>query len=145
VKYLLDTNACISYLNDQESLIAVRLKKEKPADVVLCTIVEAELWYGAYKSYRNPESLTSLEKFVNGFQSIPFEGKAAREFGRIRQALHKKGTPIGPFDLQIAAIARVNSLTVVTHNTKEFSRVPDLIIEDWESPQTTEIIESDNG
>lgn len=132
MKYLLDTNTCISYLNNVNSPIAAKLKAHQPLDVVLCTIVEAELWHGAYNSVRYPKSVELLERFLSGFRSIPFDSRAAQEFGKVRQILHSKGTPIGPFDLQIAAIAVVNGLTVVTHNTREFSRVPNLSIVDWE-------------
>ncbi|MDP1709482.1 MAG: PIN domain-containing protein, partial [Candidatus Komeilibacteria bacterium] len=66
--------------------------------------------------------------------SLPFDGNAAREFGEIRAYLARQGTPIGPYDLQIAAIAKVHDLILVTHNTREFSRVLGLRLEDWELP-----------
>ena len=73
-----------------------------------------------------------LDDICDGFLSLAFDGDAARHFGRIRAELTKVGTPIGPYDLQIAAIALSNNLTLVTHNTREFSRVIGLHIEDWE-------------
>ena len=70
--------------------------------------------------------------FLKVFPSIPFDDEASDIFGNIRAQLEKKGEPIGPFDLQIASIALLNNLILVTHNTKEFSRIKKLKIEDWE-------------
>ena len=67
--------------------------------------------------------------------SLPFDGNAAREFGEIRAYLARQGTPIGPYDLQIAAIAKAHDLILVTHNTREFSRVLGLRVEDWEGAE----------
>jgi tRNA(fMet)-specific endonuclease VapC len=76
--------------------------------------------------------LVRLTPFLHQFISLPFDDKAARKFGNIRADLAKAGTPIGPYDLQIAAIALVNRLILVTHNTREFSRIAGLKLEDWE-------------
>jgi len=132
VKYLLDTNACIAYLNNRSSAICTRLQSLKSTDVVLCSVVEAELYYGVMKSAKPDENLAKLEYFLIQFFSFQFNSDAAKVFGRIRATLAKAGTPIGPYDLQIAAIAVVNNLTLVSHNVREFSRVPDLCLEDWE-------------
>jgi tRNA(fMet)-specific endonuclease VapC len=88
--------------------------------------------YGAYKSTRVEQNLAKLELLFSLVESLPFESKAAVQFGEIRAYLAQKGTPIGPYDLQIAAVARAQGLTLVTHNTREFARVPELKIEDWE-------------
>jgi tRNA(fMet)-specific endonuclease VapC len=132
VKYLLDTNACISYLNNPASKIRVRLGLLKPSDIVLCSVVEAELYYGVMKSSKPDENRDKLEYFLKLFLSLPFGSDAANIFGRIRATLAKAGTPIGPYDLQITAIAVSNNLTLVSHNVREFSRVSDLLLEDWE-------------
>jgi tRNA(fMet)-specific endonuclease VapC len=132
VKYLLDTNACISYLNNPESEIRMRLQLLKPSVVVLCSVVEAELYYGVMKSSKPVENLAKLELFLKQFFSFQFNSEAAKVFGCIRATLARAGTPIGPYDLQIAATAVVNDLTLVSHNVREFSRVPDLSLEDWE-------------
>ncbi len=76
--------------------------------------------------------MAKLEFFFSPYRSLPFRDEDAREYGLIRACLAKIGQPIGPNDLMIAAIARSAGLTLVTHNTREFSRVPDLRIEDWE-------------
>jgi tRNA(fMet)-specific endonuclease VapC len=82
----------------------------------------------------NPvKSLQIQQEFLQQFISIPFDDTAAMVYGTIRANLAKAGTPIGPNDLQIAAIALANELTLVTHNTREFSRIQSLKLEDWES------------
>ncbi|MBG1265675.1 type II toxin-antitoxin system tRNA(fMet)-specific endonuclease VapC [Nostoc sp. WHI] len=132
MRYLLDTNACIVYLNRPMSAVRQRLESLSPADIVVCSIVKAELFYGAMRSNNSIQTLTLQEAFLNNFVSLPFDDRAARIFGTIRAELAAVGTPIGPYDLQIAAIALVNNLTLVTHNTREFNRVSGLVIEDWE-------------
>ena len=132
MRYLLDTNVCISYLNNAESPVRSRMQMLKPAEIVLCSVVQAELYYGVMKSAAPSKNLARLAPFLNQFASLPFDNQAAREFGHIRANLAKSGTPIGPYDLQIAAIALANRLILVTHNTREFSRVTGLQLEDWE-------------
>lgn len=132
VTYLLDTNAWISYLNARRSPIAGRLVNTNPADVRLCSVVKAELYYGAYRSSRVRENLNLLTRLSAQFASVPFDDVAADHYGKIRAYLAKLGTPIGPNDLLIAAIALAGAFTLVTNNTREFSRVPGLLIENWE-------------
>lgn len=130
--YLLDTNTCIKYLNGKSENIRQRLEVSQPQDIVLCSVVKAELFYGAMKSANPQKNLAKLQPFVSRFVSFPFDDDAAEVYGRIRADLEKLGTPIGPNDLLIAAIGLANDVTVVTHNTREFSRVADLKLEDWE-------------
>lgn len=73
------------------------------------------------------------EQFFSRFISLPFDDKSADFYGIIRSQLEAKGTPIGAYDLQIAAIAMANNLILVTHNTREFARINELMIEDWEA------------
>jgi tRNA(fMet)-specific endonuclease VapC len=84
------------------------------------------------KSRTPSKNLAKLTIFLTQFVSFPFDSTAAHEFGRIRARLAKAGTPIGPYDLQIAAVAMVNGLTLVSHNTRAFERVTGLQLEDWE-------------
>lgn len=130
--YLLDTNTCIRFLNPRNSAVPAHLAALKPEEVAICQIVKAELYYGAYKSARRDANLALLAKFFSQFVSLPFDDAAAEAYGRLRAGLARKGTPIGPNDLMIAAIALASDLTLVTHNTAEFSRVPGLRLEDWE-------------
>ena len=131
--YLLDTNACIQLLKaNQDSAIAKRLVKHTPAEIRLCAPVKSELFYGAYKSFKQRANLERLRLFYRQFQSLPFNDEAAKVCGQIRAALAAKGTPIGPYDLQIAAIALVHDLILVTDNVREFSRVDGLAWENWQ-------------
>ena len=131
--YCPDTNACIKYINQKDSAILQKFALIPRQDVVLCDIVKFELYYGAYKSSRKTQNLVILEDFFSEFVSLPFDDRAIIKAAEIRAQLANKGTPIGPYDLQIAAIALVNELILVTHNTREFSRVESLKMEDWEN------------
>ena len=128
--YLLDTNACIRYLNGWSEKIRLRLEATDPQDIVVCSVVKAELSYGAAKSKNPTENLEKQQRFLDRFTSLPFDDRAAEAYGRIRARLETAGTLIGPNDLLIAAIAVANEVTLVTHNTREFSRVEGLILED---------------
>ena len=130
--YLLDTNTCIQFLNHRNSAVSARLAVVQREEVVICQIVKAELYYGAYKSARLDENLVLLAKFFSQFVSLPFDDQAAEAYGRVRAELARRGTPIGPNDLMIAAIALTHDLTLVTHDTTEFGRVTGLRLEDWE-------------
>jgi tRNA(fMet)-specific endonuclease VapC len=94
--------------------------------------VKAELFYGAMRSNDIEGTLRKQQQFLDLFVSLPFNDAAALIYGRIRADLTALGTPIGPNDFQIAAIAMANNLVLVTHNTGEFSRVSGLLLEDWE-------------
>ena len=130
--YLLDTNACIQFLRDPGSAVARRLAAVPAGEVALCTVVKAELYYGAWRSADPDRSIQVLEAFFGNLGSLPFDDLAAEVYGRIRAYLTQQGQLIGPNDLLIAATALAYGATLVTHNTREFTRVPDLRIEDWE-------------
>lgn len=103
----------------------------------VCSVVKAELFYGAMKSSNPERALAQQLEFLNRFVSLPFNDTSAMIYGRIRAQLTASGTPIGSNDLLIAAIALANDLTLVTHNTREFNRVEGLRIEDWEAGEET--------
>lgn len=130
--WLLDTNTCIRYLNPAPSRVRERLLAHPASAVVICDIVKAELYYGAYKSQRVETNLDLLAHFFAQIHSLPFDERAAQQYGSLRVLLERQGRLIGPYDLQIAAIALVHGARLVTHNTDEFSRVPGLTLEDWE-------------
>lgn len=130
--YLLDTNVIVRYLNRRSTLIRERLQQVPVKDVFVCSVVKAELFYGANKSNNPAQTLLRQKDFLSEFISLDFEDKSAEVYGIIRANLEKKGTPVGSNDLQIAAIAMVNNLTLVTHNIREFERIEGLIYEDWE-------------
>ena len=130
--YLIDTNVCVVYLNQPQSAVAQQLRIQRQQDVAICSVVKSELFFGAMKSQRPQQTLEKQLLFVTAFHSLPFDDKAALIFGKIRAELQSQGKPIGPYDTQIAAIALANDLTLVTHNTGEFSRIPGLRLIDWE-------------
>ena len=133
MRFLLDTNTCIQYLNGRSTQVRDRLHSKAPGDVALCSVVKAELFYGALRT-RNPQrTLALLGTFLARFQSLAFDDRCAELYGRIRARLTELGTPIGPNDLLIAAIALAHSAVLVTHNTREFGRVEGLLWEDWEA------------
>lgn len=132
LKYLLDTNACIRYISGRSVPLRDKMIATPVVEIAVCSIVKAEMFYGSMKSQKPIESLKEQNKFLRRFDSLPFDDDAALIFGEIRAELAKKGTPIGSYDMQIAAIAVANDLTLVTHNTNEFSRISRLQIEDWE-------------
>ena len=132
MRYLLDTNACIRYLNGRSQPLVRRLKGMPAGAVVLCAVVKMELHYGAMRS-QNPERSDEIQmQFAEQFDSLSFDDAAARTCGKLRAELACRGQPMGPYDLQIASIALANGVTLVTHNTDEFSRVAGLLLEDWE-------------
>ncbi len=128
--YLLDTNACIAILKGNSTMLA-NLRRVGVRQLYLCAPVKAELWFGACKSAKTIENKEKLDVFFDGLPSLPFDDKVIKTLGELRMSLFAKGTPIGPYDMQIAAIALSYGLTVVTHNIREFERVPDLLVEDW--------------
>lgn len=131
--HLLDTNTCVDHLKrGQASNVTAKLAAAPPGSVVLCSVVLAELLYGAHRSASKAQTLVQVQAFCRPFQSLPFDDPAAEHYGVVRAHLAGLGTPIGPNDLMIASIALANGLTLVTHNTSEFGRVPGLKLEDWQ-------------
>lgn len=130
--YILDTNACIRILNNSSTTLLTNLKRHNYEDICLCAMVKAELLYGAQRSGHAAQNLRGLQKFFESFVSLPFDDHSAQEYGRIRNELERRGTPIGPNDMIIAATAIAHDAVLVTHNTREFSRVISLRFEDWE-------------
>lgn len=129
--YLLDTNTVVALLKGHPNVI-MRVRQTGTDELYLCATVEAELWFGVCKSSRPEENRRRLLTLLAWLPSLPFAGEATRRFGEIRAKLASQGTPIGPYDLQIAAIALAQELTLVTNNTREFARVPGLLLEDWQ-------------
>lgn len=130
--YLLDTNACVHVLNNSRARLTERFAAESPATLRLCSVVKAELFYGARKSTVVARTIANLQRFFAPLPSVPFDDHAAEHYGAIRADLAQAGKPIGGNDLMIAAIARAQDLTLVTHNVSEFARVVGLRVVDWE-------------
>ena len=132
MNWLLDTNACIRYLNGRAPTLKSKIDASSCADIVVCSVVKAELYYGSARSNDPVRSRAKQNAFLAPFMSLVFDDAAAEVYGQVRAELESKGQPIGPNDMMIASIALWNRVTLVTHNTAEFSRVAGLRIEDWE-------------
>jgi tRNA(fMet)-specific endonuclease VapC len=131
--YLLDTNACIRVLNNSSAPLVSRLRQEDPSSIQLSSVTKAELLFGARNSARVASNLRLLERFFTPFLSLPFDDRCAEQYAAVRADLTAQGQIIGPNDMLIAATARAHDLILVTHNTREFSRVVGLKVEDWQS------------
>lgn len=132
MKYLLDTNTCVRYLNGRAPALRQKMLTVADTDCAVSAVTKAEMFAGSARSQVPKQSRARQDAFFARFTSLPFDDAAADEFGRIRATLEAAGTPIGPYDMQIAAIALVHNLIVITHNVREFERVAGLQIEDWE-------------
>ena len=104
----------------------------RPEDIALCSVVKAELLFGALRSEQKESNYQLLQKLFSPLRSFEFDDNAAEHYAQIRADLTTQGNLIGANDLLIAAIARANKATLITHNAGEFSRVQGLLIEDWE-------------
>ena len=130
MKFLLDTSALIALLKGHEGFLK-RLRQYLPQDFGIPAIVVHELYFGAYEGQRMAENLARVGGLQ--FEVLEFDGEDARAAGELRASLAAAGTPFGPYDVLIAGQALARALTLVTHNTAEFKRVPGLQIEDWTS------------
>lgn len=128
---LLDTNICIAFLNGSDASVFERLKSLSPGEVALCSIVKAELLFGARKSARVGQNLTRLNTFFKSMSSLDFDDRAAVHYGIVRAHLEAAGTPIGANDLLIASIALASDIALATRNVDEFVRVPGLRLAEW--------------
>jgi tRNA(fMet)-specific endonuclease VapC len=130
--FLLDTNTCIALLKRDADVMG-ELIKHRPTEIAVCSVVKAELYFEARKSQAVAANLARLETFFRPYRSYPFDDSSGETYGVIRADLERAGTPIGANDLLIASVAKTFDLTLVTHNTREFSRIAGLRLEDWET------------
>lgn len=129
--YLLDTNICIYAIKGTYKTLTDHLLSVSPDDILISAITLSELEYGVGKSNWGERTRQTINTFLASFDVLPFADKEAVIFGALRANLEKEGTPIGLLDAMIGAQALANDLIVVTHNTKEFKRIPGLTVEDW--------------
>jgi tRNA(fMet)-specific endonuclease VapC len=134
VSYLLDTNTVIGILRAKNAGLLARAAAVPRGMLRTCSVVKAELFYGSLRSARPRENREVQERFLDGLTSHDFDDRAVEQYASLRAAVEVAGTPIGGNDYLIAAIALAHDLVVVTHNTREFARVPRLRLEDWEAP-----------
>jgi tRNA(fMet)-specific endonuclease VapC len=128
---LLDTDICIAFLRGTSVAVRDRLLRHSRPTVALPSIVVAELFFGAEKSMQPRRHSERLEKFVESFRVVPFNGNAAKNYAHIRALLESKGEPIGANDYLVAAIVAAEKGILVTGNSREFKKVPGLKLENW--------------
>ena len=131
IRYMLDTDACIALIKDRPVSMRSRLSLLTPEEVGISSIVAAELWFGVANSQKKKKNESALKDFLEFVTLLDWPCEASPLYGQIRAQLQKKGTPIGAMDLLIASHALFINTVLVTNNTREFERVPDLKIENW--------------
>ena len=131
MRYMLDTNICIYVIKHKPETVFQKLQNTNPEDVCISSVTYAELVHGVEKSAAVEKNRLALSMLLANMDILDFDVDAADCYGKIRAVLEKKGTPIGPLDMMIAAHAQSLGYTVVTNNVKEFSRVSALRIENW--------------
>jgi tRNA(fMet)-specific endonuclease VapC len=128
---MLDTNICIYIIKQNPQAVINKFKLFNVGDICISSMTFAELLYGVEKSTHQKKNKAALEEFIMPLDIMPFDDRAACNYGEIRTHLEKSGNVIGPLDLIIAAHARCLNAVLVTNNVKEFSRVPKLKVENW--------------
>ncbi len=128
---LLDTNICIAIIKRKSPQVLKRLTAYKVGNIGISSVTLAELEFGVAKSQYVEKNQAALDEFILPLELAIFDREAARVYGQVRAALEKKGTPIGSLDMMIGAHALVLGATLVTNNTREFSRIKGLTVVDW--------------
>jgi tRNA(fMet)-specific endonuclease VapC len=130
MRYLLDTNICIYVINERPPVVLAQFLAHEDEGLGMSSVTASELFWGVRKS-GSARNLQALEKFLAPLTVADYDLAAARVYGELRAALERKGTPIGPLDMQIAAHALALDITLVTNNLRAFKRVPGLKLENW--------------
>ena len=132
MRYLLDTDICIYLIKSKPPSVIQRLQEVANEQVAISTVTLFELQYGVENSLRREQASKALSHFVSSIHHIlPVDEAAARYAAKIRADLKRKGMPIGPYDVLIAAVALANDLILVSNNVREFERVSGLSLENW--------------
>jgi tRNA(fMet)-specific endonuclease VapC len=129
--YLLDTDTCAFIARQKHPKVTSRFRSHRAGDLAMSVVTYGELRVGAEKSDRYPESLKALELFIQAVPVLPIDPEVARFYSKIRLDLEQRGLIIGANDLWIASHCLQLGLTLVTNNEREFSRIPNLTIENW--------------
>jgi tRNA(fMet)-specific endonuclease VapC len=133
MRYLLDTDICIYAINERPASVLQALREHEAAGLGISSVTAAELFYGVART-GSERNLGALRRFLAPLHIVPFDVDAAEVFGSLRAWLYGQGTPIGPYDTQIAAQALALGVTLVTNNLREFGRVPGLRLANWAEP-----------
>ena len=130
LRFLIDTDAAIELLRGRDPEVVAAFA-DRAGECALCSVSVFELWYGAERSSDPVRNRRAVSEFMSLFALLDFDIEAASHAAEIRAVLERQGTPIGPYDTQIAAVARSRGLAVVTRNRREFQRVPGMHLADW--------------
>jgi tRNA(fMet)-specific endonuclease VapC len=130
VKLLLDTDTCIAILNRDER-VRPHLERHAPSQLRMSALTLAELRFGIAKSAHSKRASANLRMLLSKIAVLPFDDAATKRYGILRAHLERRGSPMGPLDTLIAAHSLALSRILVSHNTREFRRVPGLKVEDW--------------
>lgn len=130
MKVMLHTDVCVAIIN-RDDRVRPHLERHTPSRLRMSAITLAELRFGVAKSKHARRAAANLETLLAKVSAIPFDESATRRYGAMRDALEKRGAPIGPLDTLIAAHALATGHVLATHNVREFRRVPGLRVEDW--------------
>jgi tRNA(fMet)-specific endonuclease VapC len=131
MKYLLDTNICIYLIKKKPIEVIKKLSELNINDIGISSITLSELEYGVEKSSNPERNKIALIEFLSMIEIYDYDDKAAKEYGKIRTELEKKGIVIGSLDMLIAAHAKSRDMILVTNNEREFKRIKELLIENW--------------
>ena len=130
LRYMLDANICIYVIKNRPAELRQRFN-ELADQLCISSVVLGELIYGAEKSARPAANLRVVEDFAARLEVLPFDARAAAQFGQVRAELERLGRPIGSYDMMIGGHARSAGLVLVTNNTREFERIAGLRLENW--------------
>jgi len=131
MRFMLDTNICIYLIKKKPLQVINKLRMFSILDIGISSITLSELEYVVAKSSRPAQNRDALSNFLAPLEIIPYDDRAASHYGDIRAYLEKNGQPIGAMDMLLAAHARSLSITLVTNNTREFEKIPQLLLENW--------------
>ncbi len=131
IKYLIDTNICIYIMNKRPIGIIHKFKLFDVGEIGVSTITVSELQYGVSRSKNRKLNKQRIKEFLSPLEILPYDEIAAGIYGDIRLQLEKRGEPIGPLDLLIAAHALSRNLVLISNNEKEFKRIKKLKVENW--------------
>lgn len=131
MRYLLDTNICIYVIKQRPIHVLQRFFQEDPSQIALSSVSLFELQYGVSKSSKPEQNAAALQAFIQPLVILNFDQNTALQAGVIRTQSEQKGRIIGAYDLLIAAHALQHNLVLISHNVKEFKRIPKLKLENW--------------
>lgn len=130
MRYMLDTDICIYVINERPAMVLQAFREHESEGLGISSVTAAELFYGVART-GSPRNLEALRRFLAPLEIAAFDATAAEVCGSLRAWLAAQGTPIGPYDTQIAAHAHAIGVTLVSNNLREFARVPGLRLQNW--------------